>query len=110
MMAFSNFTCMLVLKSQDSAVAEILKKPKFSGAPLARPMHTFYSVCHLTMGLAKTQLCATANIEEAGFRSFRYVNRKFHILGSSPSPGPHKRFLLLGFYDGPWQTAAACQI
>jgi len=31
------------------------------------------------------------------------------ILGSSPSPEPHPFFLLVGFYDGPWQTPAAAK-
>jgi len=35
---------------------------------------------------------------------------KHKILGSSPSQRPPPLFLWVWFYDGPWQTPAACQI
>jgi len=84
------------------------RTPQFWGAPLAQGDSHFLLCVWLMMGLGNLKLCTTFEI--ASFSRCRNITGKPPISESSPSPGPYPFFLLVGFYYGPWQTAAACQI
>ena len=77
-------------------------------APLAQGHPTFFSGCDFRMGLGKPKLYI--KFEVPSFSHCRNIKGKAPNFGGSPSPRPHLLFLLVRFDDGPWQTAAACQI
>jgi len=54
------------------------------------------------MGLGKPKLCTKFEVASSAVAEILKGDPK--ILGSSPSPGPHPFFALVGFDDGTWQT------
>ena len=71
-------------------------------------MPTLSSACGFIMGLGKRKLCT--KVEVASFSHYKNIKGEAQIVGRSRSPGPHPLFLLVGFHDGPKQTADAGQI
>jgi len=78
------------------------------GAPLVQGHAHFSYGCGFMVGLGKPKLCT--KFEVASFSHSVNIEGELQILGTSPSRGPNPLFLLVGFDDGPWQTAAVCQI
>ena len=84
--ALANSRCVPNLKSLAPAVAEII----------------------VWWALANSS--CVPNLKSLASAVAEIIKGKPQISGSSPSPGPHPLFLLVGFHDGPKQTAAAGQI
>ena len=91
-----------------SRCRNITGEPKILGAPLAQALHhCFLWVCRYD-GPCKPKPCT--NLKSLCSAVAEILKGKPQIAGSSPSPGPHPPFLLVGFDDGLWQTLSACQI
>jgi len=108
--ALANSRCVPNLKSLAPAVAEILQgNPAILGSsPSPRPWPLFPLGVILWWALANS--CCVPNSKSLASAVAEIIKGKPQMLGSSPSPGPHPNFLLVGFRDGPKETAAAGQI
>jgi len=72
-----------------------------SSTPSPKPPPLFFW-CDFMMGVGKPKLCS--KLEVASFSRCRNIKGKPQISGATTT------FLLVGFNNGPWQTAAAFQI
>jgi len=91
-----------------SRCINILGKPKIVGSsPSPRPPLLFQLCVILCWALANPS--SVPNFKSLASAVAEILQGKPQISRSS-TRGPHSLFLLVGFDDGPWQFAAACQI
>jgi len=91
-----------------SRCRNIIGEPKnFGEVPEPKPRPLRLAVILLW---ALTNLSGMQNLKSLASAVAEILKGNPQILGSSPTPGPHPVFPLVGFNDGPLQTPSACQL